>query len=268
MAENKTPSAIILPFGKHKGSTVADVLANDPQYVEWLLGQAWVEAKFAELHAAILTRGAPMDDTPEHNVIQARFLDPLFRAAFMLCVTTKKEIDQWRNAAIRGEIDRMDDPVMRKLDQESNYASRERFPKLEAERAERRAQIREATPMTLHFHTHVVFEHRGVDVLLTWRFTVGSLDSRNRGSAFFSHVIGSDYGSTAMIEIKPSLGDDFPTVMRQMERLGAWFLVIDQFAGRLPLETVRQMFAANGRKLITMREIEAEIANARVLVTP
>jgi hypothetical protein len=68
------------------------------------------------------------------------------------------------------------------------------------------------------------------------------------------------------IEIKPSLGDDFPTVMRQMERLRAWVLVIDRFAAVVPLETVRAMFKANGRKLITVREIEAEIANARALI--
>jgi hypothetical protein len=34
----------------------------------------------------------------------------------------------------------------------------------------------------------------------------------------------------------------------------------------VPLETVRAMFKANGRKLITVREIEAEIANARALI--
>jgi len=43
MAESpkKDPSAIILPFGKHKGKTVAELLATDPQYADWVSAQAW-----------------------------------------------------------------------------------------------------------------------------------------------------------------------------------------------------------------------------------
>src|SRR5579863_4808679 len=81
MSDTVDPSAIILPFGKHKGKTVAELLAIDPQYADWVVAQGWVAQRFAELHAAILSRGAGADDTPEHNALQARFLDPLFRVA-------------------------------------------------------------------------------------------------------------------------------------------------------------------------------------------
>jgi hypothetical protein len=273
MVAKPEPSAMILPFGKHKGRTVADVLSSDPQYAEWMLGQAWFAERFAELHAALLTRGAASDDTPEHNLIQARFLDPLFQAAFVLSTGTK--LDRYREAAVNVAIERMHDPAMMELDRKSNYASREALPKIDAEREERRRQILETTPIQAHFNARVLFEQRGVDVLLMLRFTAPApYDSATEHWRFFlpeldvtdRHYLRVLQGCDWKIEIKPSLGDDFPTVMRQMERLRACVLVIDRFAAVVPLETVRAMFKANGRKLITVREIEAEIANARALI--
>jgi hypothetical protein len=57
------PFSVIVPFGKHKGSTVAELLAKDVDYVGWVLGQAgrgarrhrtWLRKKHAELYAALL----------------------------------------------------------------------------------------------------------------------------------------------------------------------------------------------------------------------
>ena len=68
----KDPSAIVLPFGKYRGKTVAELLATDPSYAEWVSAQSWVAERFAELHSAIVTRGAGGgDETPEHNALQA-----------------------------------------------------------------------------------------------------------------------------------------------------------------------------------------------------
>lgn len=49
-------SAIVVPFGKHKGRTVAELLTHDPSYAEWITNQGWVAERFAELHAAIPCR--------------------------------------------------------------------------------------------------------------------------------------------------------------------------------------------------------------------
>jgi hypothetical protein len=55
--ETRSPSAIVLPFGKHKGSTVAELLVRDPAYAEWIVGQGWVAERFA---SAISRRRYPM----------------------------------------------------------------------------------------------------------------------------------------------------------------------------------------------------------------
>lgn len=75
------PSAIVVPIGKYKGATVAELLVRDPAYVEWITSQGWFAQRFAEVHAAIISRGAGTDDTPEHNQLQARFMEPEFRTA-------------------------------------------------------------------------------------------------------------------------------------------------------------------------------------------
>lgn len=209
MTEPTDRSAIVLPFGKHKGSTVAELLTKDPQYAEWIVAQGWVAERFAELHAAILSRGATTDDSPEHNAIQVRFLDEAFRAACTFAIKPKpSHTSIW-----------------------SGFSAW-----LETSRAEGK------------FRTQVEFEKRGVDVWLYW------------GAGLDRHWCRG----ICMIEIKPTMGDDFPSVMRQMERLQCDTLVLDEYTGRaVSAPQLRQMFEANGKRLIFVRDIEAEFANAR-----
>lgn len=217
------PSAIVIPFGKHRGATVAELLAKDPDYVRWLLAQGWLAQRFAELHAAILTRGAAPDDTPEHNAIQGRFLDPDFRLAVIHCVCSEEELSQQR------------DRVQNEIDERIRYSQ---------EGSPRRAELEQMLPLSLG--TEVQFELGGIDVSIRCDFV----------------PITKYSGSLARyIEIKPSLGDDYPSVMRQMQRLGATVLVIETYTGTaLSLHTVRQMFIANGMRVVTLAEIETEIS--------
>ena len=62
------------------------------------------------------------------------------------------------------------------------------------------------------------------------------------------------------IEIKPQLGDNFPSVLRQMKRNNADHLLIDLFeASNCSLEQVRAYFATKEMKIIALSEIEARI---------
>lgn len=217
MTEPKDRSAIVLPFGKHKGSTVAELLVRDPAYAEWIVAQGWVAERFAELHAAILSRGAASDDSPEHNAIQVRFLDETFRRALI--------------------------------------RAHERF--LPAARMSIRTYYNhDAT--NEEYRTGVRFEQRGIDVVID--VTIGE------------HVpMRKPWGENSnwerfvlSIEIKPTMGDDFPSVMRQMERLQCGTLVVGDYTGRaVSAPQLSQMFEANGKRLVFVRDIEAEIANAR-----
>jgi uncharacterized protein (DUF3820 family) len=72
----------IIPFGKHKGRTIEELIADDPQYIEWLSSQSWFTEKFNVLYQVILNRGAEPENTPEHNRLQMKFHNDDFCIAF------------------------------------------------------------------------------------------------------------------------------------------------------------------------------------------
>ena len=123
-----------LTFGKYRGQPVS-VLAGDKSYCDWLVAQDWFRQKYQNVYNVIINNFSKPEDTPEHNSLQAMFLDEDFVKKF--CVL-------------------------------SQLSGTGRIEKIE-------------------------FERNGWDVYL------------------------SSYGwAEANIEIKPVIGDDFPTVMRQM----------------------------------------------------
>lgn len=67
-------SAEIVPFGKYKGQPV-EVLAADTDYCEWLTAQPWFKARYLNVYNTVINYGAEPQDSPEHNEMQARFLD-------------------------------------------------------------------------------------------------------------------------------------------------------------------------------------------------
>jgi uncharacterized protein (DUF3820 family) len=180
MSDLFTDSKTIIPFGKYKGQDIIDILERDDNYIQWLLAQPWFR-KFDELHNAILTRGVKIEDTPEHNSMQIRFLDCEFQHAVFKLTNPhfNHKIDDFR----------------------------------------------------------VKFEQRGIDV-----------------------VLYADYGLNSIylpIELKPVMGEDYPSVMRQMKRLHADILIIREYIGQVATEEqLRKMFAANNQMLIFEGEID------------
>lgn len=241
------PSAIIIPFGKHKGATVAELLARDPAYADWVTGQGWVAERFAELHAAILSRGAGTDDTPEHNALQIRFLDKRFREAVILLLVSERRLLEEQERVKTRTIEWLEgqkkeqehilswaNQTWRKVTEEDTI----RYAAARAEIFSIAGRIDLANKTDPLLSTAASFEEKGVDVVLTWGF--------------------SEYlPNSFKIEIKPSLGDDYPSVMRQMKRLGAWVLVVDHYTGRGAAEPqLREALEVSGLHVIFLQEIE------------
>jgi hypothetical protein len=81
MVEN----SIIVPFGKYKGQPLEIMLA-DANYINYQKQQPgfmkWLQDNHITIYN-IFTTGAPqIQDTPEHNRLQARFLENKFQLAF------------------------------------------------------------------------------------------------------------------------------------------------------------------------------------------
>lgn len=284
-SKGKPPAAIVLPFGKHKGATVAELLTKDPAYAEWIVNQGWVAERFAELHAAILSRGAATDDSPEHNAIQARFLDETFRLACLRAARPKSlskmattYLDhersgiEWRIGVSNEEIGKLRQRMTDASERNGGYWASEatrcekETAKYTAEIASDQAKLDRASAAIVRIASQAKFEQRGIDVVINASFSLERCEYVEPGR----WDSGRDLNPPPIaIEIKPTMGDDFPSVMRQMERLGAGVLVLGEYTGRAVSEPqLRQMFAANGRTLLFLRDIEAEIANARAELAP
>lgn len=67
----------IVPFGKYKGQP-AEVMAADRDYCDWLMAQPWFAERFRDVYNIVINYGGEPEETPEHNALQARFLDEEF----------------------------------------------------------------------------------------------------------------------------------------------------------------------------------------------
>lgn len=234
----KDPSAIVIPFGKYRGKTVAELLVTDPQYADWVTAQAWFAQRFAELHAAMLSRGAGADDSPEHNALQARFLTETFREA-VIRITRMSEMAKNREHNERETKFKAQDVI--------SQIDKPRFgwdPPTPEEVTKARENLIELAFTGVKLLSNVCFEEAGVDVVVQWGYGIDT---------FFR-------GLPLTVELKPTLGDDYPTVLRQMQRLKANVLVVGAWAGRGVTEPqMRAMFQASGINVVFVQEIEEQM---------
>jgi len=200
----------VIPFGKYQGKTIDELLITDPQYLQWLCGQDWFRSKFVILHQVIVNQGKEPEDTPEHNALQAMFLNQDFCKKFM---------------EIAFDINN---------------------------RNVRRCNLKPED------FGKTAFEVSGVDVVIE------SLNPVN-------HIHSAVRHWHQLVEIKPSVGDDYPAVLRQINayrfiyevtRPGPWrmkatqdlvvgrALFLERYVGSVSREQFVQIFTQSGVKVV------------------
>lgn len=221
MSNNSANRSEVIPFGKYKGQP-AEVLMNDPKYVEWLNGQGWVKEKYPQFYTVIINNFQEPSDTPEHNAIQALFLDD------ELCKKLLSTVFNVRNSKhmLRGFVSK-------------------------------------------------TFEFHGIDVFIKFsRFSPSkyleyvSWCKRSNRKADSSCIESATDEGCCGVEIKPSIGDDFPSILRQCRGMfgGSLFHLIggkiscvvfrDFTATNVTIDQVREMFKHSDVILISLAEIE------------
>jgi hypothetical protein len=215
LPENNPPSLpTIIPFGKHTGRLVEEVIADDPQYLQWLTTRDWFRTGYPTLYQIVINRGGVPEDTPEHNALQVLFLDDEFCIQFIshitpnfganayqrLCQSHQYELDGLRRSLARG---------YRRYEGERDF---------DAEQIE--AEIANLSKREMHFEVFKEFEQNGVDVILAV------------GLCFKGHEQNGVQAGKALIEIKPTIADDYPAVLRQMRRTQSTTLFLRDYAGK------------------------------------
>jgi hypothetical protein len=174
----------VIPFGKYKDQPV-EVLAQDHEYCTWLSEQEWFRVRYPAIHTLIINNFGQPEETPEHNALQALFVNADFAERFVTHVYGKEK------------------------------------PKLRG----------------------VAFEERGYDV-----------------------SISLCTGQTIHVECKPSVGDDYPAILRQMKAHAvSWenhVLLIGKggyIGAAVPLEQVRAIFKSRGVDIVLLADLQKSV---------
>ena len=231
-------SQIVVPFGKHKGRSVEELLDTDPAYLQWLANQDWFRTKYVSLHQVIINQGAPAE-TPEHNAMQVRFLDDAFCVRFLYCYRPNLMAEARRKLA-------------------SEWAGRE-FRKGNSDDAWWRLSEKDQEAKTIPYIDRLgpvefcikrEFEVRGVDVIL-------AVTAHCPPHDFRAGLSLADYSYELPIELKPTVGDDYPAVLRQMKHNKSRALLIGKYAGvGATREQFVQTFATASIKVVFASAVE------------
>jgi hypothetical protein len=234
----------LIPFGKYANQPV-EVLQNDPQYVQWLTSQPWFQDRYPAIFNVVINKFGEDEETPEHNRLQAKFLDEGFRMKMFGKLLEKK------NPEISSDL------VMEKWNEFfEQFKNCERL--LEALlNIEKYLEETKKSNLSFFSEESRKYEKQREDVKRTESLFRRNMDGirRNYGWAFphieqkTSVIVGLPYfemkavdcefygesifGNYELkIEIKPEITDSYPAVLRQMRNNGSNILIFENFNSR------------------------------------
>ena len=245
-------STDIVPFGKYKGEPMAALIA-DQDYRDWLMTQPWFRERFINVYQTIVNYGGQPQETPEHNEMQASFLDDerCFRLAKLLCPDSDPS-DRSRMSYMNSSGSGYRTDISPLLEEFRNYISYDYHePSISGRKFEdagwdftytvasvwAKLAIPVLPPCSCECDhdecpvngtcqggdghcRHKGCEDRQKDQ--SWSHCTASCPWRSSSKAAWlqekEHWFQAPSGGRILVELKPDLGDDFPTVLRQVTR--------------------------------------------------
>lgn len=269
----------VVPFGKCKGQPVERML-EDKSYAEWLLAQDWFKNRFGPLYTVVINHGQEPVDTPEHNALQAKFLDFDFRVAFVKAtVWHQNACDELGKRAKSSLADYSE--AYREFNARADVCEtkhclryRVRTGNLEGKEPcyysachwcwEPLRKVHYSSNCGLlpplprvRLNTTIgepCFEKDFVDVIFTSRVhAIWAEDSKNNYSE-------SNYAELR-VEIKPAMGDDYPAVLRQCHKRHSTHVLCARYTGvGVPKDRVPDIFTASGIDLVWLDDLETKLS--------
>lgn len=176
-----TKEAQIIPFGKYKGQPL-EVLQNDKQYVEWLRNQSWFIQNHPTINTLIINNFSEATDSPEHNRLQARFLDDYFcQKFFEKCLLPYVRLESSCKGAFDGHY------------RHDVYLD--------------------------HRFKNCDFEVNNIDVGFYYEYTNYVMKTEityELGKQINNFGYASKSYSKECLELKPCIGDDYPSILRKI----------------------------------------------------
>jgi len=238
----------IVPFGKFKGQPI-ERLYEDPSYVKWISEQDGIKQRYPQFYNLVINNftSAPVD-TPEHNEMQIKFLDPLYRLKLVFMFFP--DFFTYDNNHFLENI-REYYQVVLKYPKEYMYggSNLDTFRRLLFEMYEK--NLFESRKLLL-------FEDCGSDVSFHVSYGYSLYEFRKIWSKVESHFFKD---ASFRIELKPSIGDDFPTVFREMKQHKSNLLILKNFTtSTITFDQLKQYFKTENISVI----IEDSILNTHL----
>lgn len=245
-------SDVTVKFGKYRGQPI-EVLLADRNYCEWLLAQPGFKENFKGV-ASIIELNMTPEDTPEHNEMQARFLD------YKWCVACACAVEG-RNVYCVGR----DKPSFSTFSRIIEFGVENNWIRIEG-------GLRPDDCVDVYFsEPFAVFEENNIDVTFSvscgyWFKSVEQFKYITPYVPTFDTIIEKfykanpgvnaiyDFAGTYRVELKPMMGDDYPSVLRKCR--GVNVLVCRSFAsGSVSFGQMKEIFRRNGVKVVMEHEI-------------
>jgi uncharacterized protein (DUF3820 family) len=249
-----------MPIGKYRGQSLLTV-AQDKNYVDWLFAQPWFVEKHKNIHLNIVAivnntgLNAGESCSREHNLLQLRFTQDKMLALSLAreFVGGQKFIEISR---AKNRILAIDEKGLSELDKPRRLSLLQDFEgcPLNLEQWEARSE--------LTVSTEVPRKRFFMDVVI--RFTVPYLYILRESRCFGLESLRAVHYTTVDIdiELKPSLGDEYPQVLRKCHQVRVEhlpyrsMLIVEKYTGSVPLAAVQAMFREKYIDLRLLSEIE------------
>lgn len=224
----------MIEFGKYKGKPV-EVLAKDREYTDWLANQPWLKDRHPAIYNVIINNFGEPEETPEHNRLQARFMDDEFFESVLsnLFIGIESEL---KSLSISENLDTQEGMV---------------FVDHPPETVERSG------------HSSPVFELNSIDVMFTIEAKYKFLRQKKPHPKFHMHkepseiMVSSNKLCHFRIELKPMVGDDYPAILREMVHKKCNLLIYENFrSDAIDEKLLEKFFATRKIKILSTKNLK------------
>lgn len=245
----------LIPFGKYKGQPI-EVLSQDPDYVRWLTEQDWFRSRHAPIFNLIVNNLQAPVDTPEHNKLQLQFMKTNV-VTLALCASGahNERAHSWGVHSLEFEESGFDVAI--------SYFHRFVNAKI-------------CRTCGYEPSKHHKFEARDACKPGYEYCKCGYKKDNELSYGHQHHEFISSFDirySTALVELKPSISDDFPSVLRQVksskayregfvtlsdgekERASPFIVICNEFSSETGWRAVRSMFWLSNIHLFRLRNL-------------
>jgi len=205
-----------------------------------------LKQKYKDIYTVIINNFQPQAiDTPEHNQMQIRFMTEAHSLKLAFLVSDKK-LFQYNNKHFIEHAPKFINDLKSMGINPSEFIQ----------------QFKRKNGMKLLNLTKIDYETKeGLDVKYDVSYGYSDIVSQpeylfRRADNLFEKFWENKTYSSIKLELKPSVGDDYPTVLRQMKASKANILLIREYTGvGVTFEDFIKFFASQGIKVFTEEEI-------------